>query len=80
MVSKVNGTARALFQDPTHVASDLADIEPSPRRNRKTKRYNGFSLESFSAEADGSRGQIQIFTDSKLHRMISSKITDLEII
>lgn len=65
MVSKVNGTARALFQDPTHVSSDLADIEPSPRRNRKTKRYNGFSLESFSGEADGSRGQIQIFTDSR---------------
>jgi hypothetical protein len=65
MVPKVNGTARALFQDPTNLASDLADIEPSPRRNRKTKRYNGYSLESFSAEADGPRGKIQIFTDSR---------------
>jgi hypothetical protein len=48
-----------------HVA-DVAEIEPSPRRNRKNKRHNGFSLESFSVEEGGSsRGQIQIFTDSR---------------
>lgn len=65
MVSKVTGAARALFQDSTHAATDLAAIEPSPRRSRKKKRYNGFSLESFSAGDDSSRGQIQIFTDSR---------------
>lgn len=64
-ISKVNATARALFQEPTHVAGGVADVEPSPRRNRKGKRYNGYSLESFSVDDEGSRGQIQIFTDSR---------------
>ncbi|KIW65481.1 hypothetical protein PV04_07738 [Phialophora macrospora] len=60
MVAKANNAARALFQEN----SDVLGLEPTPRRNRKNKRYNGFSLESFSAE-DESRGQIQIFTDSR---------------
>lgn len=64
-VSKVNATARALFQDSTHAPGGVGDVEPSPRRNRKSKRYNGYSLESFSVEDEGSRGQIQIFTDSR---------------
>ncbi|KIW10469.1 hypothetical protein PV08_11433 [Exophiala spinifera] len=64
-VSEVNGTARALFQDPAHAADGVADVEPNPRRNRKNKRYNGYSLESFSVEGEGSQGQIQIFTDSR---------------
>ncbi|KAJ9610520.1 hypothetical protein H2200_005297 [Cladophialophora chaetospira] len=59
-VNKANNAARALFQD-NHA---MVEFEPSPRKNRKGKRYNGFSLESFSAEnADG--GQIQIYTDSR---------------
>merc|ERR1711939_1137830 len=37
---------------------------PSPRKSRKTKRYNGFSLESFRAE-DGDGENIQIFTDNR---------------
>ncbi|ETI26020.1 hypothetical protein G647_02797 [Cladophialophora carrionii CBS 160.54] len=60
MVAKANNAARALFQENP----DMVDFEPSPRRNRKNKRYNGFSLESFSAE-DENHGQIQIFTDSR---------------
>jgi hypothetical protein len=60
VVAKANNAARALFQEHP----DVLDLEPTPRRNRKNKRYNGFSLESFSAE-DESRGQIQIFTDSR---------------
>jgi hypothetical protein len=56
-----NKTARVLFQDN----STIADFEPSPKRNRKSKRYNGYSLERFSAEDDQSRGQIQIYTDSR---------------
>ena len=61
VVSSANKAARVLFQDnPT-----MVDFEPSPKRNRKSKRYNGFSLESFSAEDDQNRGQIQIYTDSR---------------
>lgn len=36
----------------------------SPRKSRKTKRYNGFSLESFRAE-NGDAESIQIFTDNR---------------
>lgn len=65
MVPSVNAAARALFQDPVQTATNSMKFEPSPRKSRKNKRYNGFSLESFAAEDDGSRGQIQIFTDSR---------------
>ncbi|EXJ87678.1 hypothetical protein A1O1_04602 [Capronia coronata CBS 617.96] len=65
MAPKVGGAARALFQDTTRQIADSASFEPSPRRSRRTKRYNGFSLESFCAEDDSSRAQIQIFTDSR---------------
>jgi hypothetical protein len=58
---KATKAARALFQDNL----DAAAIEPSPRRNRKAKRYNGFSLESFTAEEVEGGGQIQIYTDSR---------------
>lgn len=60
-VSKANNAARALFQDNP----DMLEFEPSPRKSRKSKRYNGFSLESFSAENNGADGQIQIYTDSR---------------
>ncbi|KAK4942060.1 hypothetical protein LTR10_018096 [Elasticomyces elasticus] len=60
-VSKVNGTARALFQDPAQITAE----PPSSRKGRKNKRYNGFSLESFSAGDNQTGGNIQIFTDSR---------------
>ena len=61
-VPGVNATARALFQETYTEAEDVA---PSPRRGRKNRRYNGFSLESFAAEDDGSRRRVQIFTDNR---------------
>ena len=61
LVNQANNAARALFQENP----DMVDFEPSPRRNRKAKRYNGFSLESFSAENKDGSGQIQIYTDSR---------------
>ena len=60
-VPNINATARALFQDAN---GDTDLIAPSPRRGRKNKRYNGFSLESFKAEEDNG-GRIQIFTDNR---------------
>lgn len=65
LAPKVTGAARALFQDNTQNVTTSADEEPSPRRSRRNKRYNGFSLESFTAEDDRSRAQIEIFTDSR---------------
>ena len=65
VVTKANKAARALFQDNTLNPTDVVEFEPSLRRSRKSKRYNGFSLESFSAEDNGRRGQIQIYTDSR---------------
>ncbi|KIX02983.1 uncharacterized protein Z518_06533 [Rhinocladiella mackenziei CBS 650.93] len=64
MVPKVDNAARALFQDARSTV-DPVKVEPTPKRNRKNKRYNGFSLESFSEEGEDNRGQIQIFTDSR---------------
>jgi len=61
VVSKVNGTARALFQDPSQVTLE----PPNSKKGRKNKRHNGFSLESFSAGDNQSGGSIQIFTDSR---------------
>ncbi|RMD44696.1 hypothetical protein DV735_g271, partial [Chaetothyriales sp. CBS 134920] len=64
---------RALFQDQLGDAAErqrpITVAAPSPRRTRKSKRYNGFSLESFAAAADaddeGDRAGIQIFTDNR---------------
>lgn len=60
-VSNVKTAARALFQDATTI-DELA--VSSPRKSRKTRRYNGFSLETFRAEEGDSEG-IQIFTDNR---------------
>ncbi len=60
-VPTANAAARALFQDQS-MESEI--VAPSPRRGRKNKRFNGFSLESFRAE-DGANGNIQIFTDNR---------------
>lgn len=38
---------------------------PSPRRGRKSRRHNGFSLENFAVQDDETSGRIQIFTDSR---------------
>lgn len=60
-VSNVKVASRALFQD----AAALDELAaPSPRKSRKSKRYNGFSLESFRAEDDNTES-IQIFTDNR---------------
>lgn len=60
-VSHVGSGARALFQEPNG-ETDL--VAPSPRRGRKNKRYNGFSLESFAAE-DENNGRFPIYTDNR---------------
>jgi hypothetical protein len=61
VVSNVHVTARALFQEPPH-ASD--EIMPTPKNSRKSKRHNGFSLES-SARKNEAGSSVQIFTDSR---------------
>jgi len=61
IIPKVNSAARVLFQDQPVIGDEVA----SPRRGRKGKRYNGFSLETFSTEDDQGQGRIQIFTDSR---------------
>jgi len=61
-VPKAHSAARVLFQDSTSAGDEIG---PSPKRARKHKRHNGFSLETVSTEADHSRGSIQIFTDSR---------------
>ena len=60
-VPNFNPAARALFQDANGESELMA---PSPRRGRKDKRYNGFSLESFKAEEQNG-GRVQIFTDNR---------------
>lgn len=65
LIPKASTAARALFQDSTQNTTSVIGGDPSPRRNRKNKRYNGFSLESFSAGDEDGRDQIQIFTDSR---------------
>lgn len=54
--------ARVLFQDQPAIGDG---VFPSPRKGRKNKRYNGFSLESFHADEEDGRGPIEIFTDSR---------------
>lgn len=61
-VTNVSAAARVLFPSQRDVSDDVL---PTPKRSRKAKRYNGFSLESFSAENDESGNAIQIFTDSR---------------
>ncbi len=61
----LKATARVLF--PTDPAPSAATA-PSPKKKvRKGRKYNGFSLDSFTTEegADGEGGKITIFTDSK---------------
>ncbi|KAI9704238.1 MAG: hypothetical protein M1836_007099 [Candelina mexicana] len=61
----MDSTARILF--PTQ-AETIEEVIASPRKNgRKPKKYNGFSLDSFTNETNGdaSAEKIEIFTDSK---------------
>lgn len=60
-VPSVNVAARALFQDQPVLGEEVTATSGRARRGR---RYNGFTLESFSAQ-EGSSGNIQIFTDSR---------------
>jgi hypothetical protein len=60
-VSNMSAASRALFQDAATI--DQMAI-PSPRKSRKNKRYNGFSLESFRVE-DGDNEGIEIFIDTR---------------
>ena len=69
-VANVEAAARALFQDQPE---DLEEVVSSSKRSKKSRRYNGFSLESFSVDEGDSSNQIQIFTDSK------DKIPELDL-
>jgi hypothetical protein len=60
-VPSVNAAARALFQDQPVLGEE---VTATSGRGRRGRRYNGFTLESFSAEEESS-GHIQIFTDSR---------------
>jgi hypothetical protein len=62
VVPNIKAAARALFQEqPT--ASE--EIMPTPRKNRKSRRHNGFSLETLATEDGNAGGPVQIFTDSR---------------
>ncbi|KAI9724415.1 MAG: hypothetical protein M1812_000483 [Candelaria pacifica] len=64
-VAGMGPTARVLF--PTQ-ADTIEEVVASPRKKgRKAKKYNGFSLDSFTNETngDGNAEKIEIFTDSK---------------
>lgn len=60
-ITNVSAAARVLFANQPEVGEDIMAL---PKR-KKVKKYNGFSLESFSAkDEEGGKG-IQIFTDSR---------------
>lgn len=61
----MKATARVLF--PTHPTA-ASETVPSPKKKaKKGRKYNGFSLDSFTSEngIEGEEGKIAIFTDSK---------------
>ena len=58
--NRLEGASAALFQDPVTI-EEMANATPA--KDRKTKRYNGFSLESF--RADDETTNLQIFTDNR---------------
>lgn len=60
----LSSTARILFPNRP---DNVEEAMPTPRKNaRKTRKYTGFSLESFGEDGDAaSVGNIEIFTDSK---------------
>jgi len=61
-VQPVAGLSRVLFP----VRPDtVEEAMPTPRKNKKTKRHVGFSLDSSMDDDAGSEGGIKIYTDSK---------------
>jgi hypothetical protein len=60
-VPSVNAAARALFQDQPILGEE---VTTNSRRGRKGRRYNGFTLESFSAGEEAPTN-VEIFTDSR---------------
>jgi hypothetical protein len=40
-------------------------VTPTPKKNRKSKKHTGYTLDSFTSDHDLEEPQIQIFTDSK---------------
>jgi hypothetical protein len=61
-VADVNTAARALFQNQPQ---SLDEVMAAPKKGRRSRKYNGFSLESFEAEDGSIDPKITIFTDSK---------------
>ena len=61
-VQPAAGLSRVLFP----VRPDtVEEAMPTPRKNKKTKRHVGFSLDSSMEDDAGSEGGIKIYTDSK---------------
>lgn len=60
-ITNVSAAARVLFANQPEVGEDIMAL---PKR-KKGKKYNGFSLESFSAKDEEGGNGIQIFTDSR---------------
>ena len=60
-IPSVNAAARALFQDQPILGEE---VTTNSRRGRTGRRYNGFTLESFTA-GEEAPASIQIFTDSR---------------
>jgi hypothetical protein len=63
-VSGLGSTARVLF--PTRPQT-IEEAMPSPKKNKKGKKYTGLSLNSFSEDLnnDDEEEKIEIYTDSK---------------
>lgn len=61
ILPNVRAAARALFQEQPNA---IDEIMPTPKKNRKSKRHNGFSLESI-AVGDETGAGVTIFTDSR---------------
>lgn len=61
-VSNTNAAARALFQEQPHGTDE---IMPTPKKSRRSKRYTGFTLQSFTTDDGLGTGPVQIFTDSR---------------
>lgn len=61
----LKATARVLF--PTHPTSAPENISSPKKKVKNGRKYNGFSLDSFTSEDgnEGENGKIAIFTDSK---------------
>jgi hypothetical protein len=59
-IPSVNAAARALFQDQPILGEETT---ANSGRGRRGRRYNGFTLESFSTDEEAPTN-IQIFTDS----------------